>query len=208
MVRMTSPVSYELIANGCTSSFIPFRASSGMLNAVGKKMLCVYGFKPNHSTEPTSEELSWNSGESMSENFLGDSRKKVTVRIRLFPRESQPSSSTRWWTVTLKAKSVFRRNKHNVKITENVGTKTFWTNLGKFSFDGDNVIVRGQLEDDSIAGRYFVLRLKPAEREEAASDGDVSYEGTLARSRDSCGNEDSWEITHDAVLFRDQTIEA
>ncbi|CAB4016947.1 Hypothetical predicted protein [Paramuricea clavata] len=178
-----------------------------MLN-VGKKMLCVYGFKPNHSTDSTSGELSWNSGESMSDNLLSENRKKVTVRIRLFPRESQPSSSTRWWTVTLKAKSVFRRNKHNVKITENVGTKTFWTNEGKFSFDEENVIVRGQLEDDSVAGRYFVLRLQHPGREEMCLSDEVLYEGTLARSKDSCGNEDNWEVTHDAVVFRDQTIEA
>ncbi len=178
-----------------------------MLN-IGKKMLCVYRFKPNHSTESTSEEISWNSAESMSENILSESRKKVTVRIRLFPRESQPSSSTRWWTVTFKAKSVFRRNKHNVKITENVGTKTFWSNEGKVSFDEENVIVRGQLKDDSVAGKNFVLRLKhPDSREEMRSSEDVLYEGTLARSEDSCASEDTWEVTHDAVVFRDQLIE-
>lgn len=177
-----------------------------MLN-IGKKMLCVYGFKPNHSTESTSEEISWNSAESMSDNLLSECKKKVTVRIRLFPRESQPSSSTRWWTVTLRAKSVFRRKKHNVKITENVGTKTFWTNEGKFSFDEECVIIRGQLEDDSVAGRYFLLRLKHPDRGEMCSSENVLYEGTLARSKDSCVRESSWEVTHDAILFRDQTIE-
>ena len=174
-----------------------------MLN-VGEKMLCVYGFKPNHSKE----EMSWNSCESMSsENLLGESRKKVTVRIRFFPRESQPSSSTRWWDITLKPKSLFRRNKPKVKITEYVGTKEFSTNEGKVTVEGENVIVRGQLRDDSIAGGYFVLRLKPPVGEEMYSSKNIFYEGTLARSGDPCGSEESWEITHDAVVFRDQTVE-
>lgn len=141
----------------------------------------------------------------MSENLLGESRKKVTVRIRLFPRESQPSSSTRWWTVTLKAKSAFRRNKHHVKIIEKVGTKTFTTSEGRFSFDEEFVVVRGQLEDDSVSGQYFLLRLRQPERGETCSTDEVLYEGTLARSKNSCGGDDtSWEVTHDAVVFREQ----
>ena len=170
-------------------------------------MLCVYGFKPEHSREASSEECSWNRAENMSDNLLSESKKKVTVRIRLFPRESQPSSSTRWWTVTLKAKSFFRRKKHNVKITENVGTKTFCTNEGKFSFDEDNVIIRGQLKDDCLAGRYFVMRLKHPEPGELLSSENVLYEGTLARSKDMHLSESNWEVTHDAILFRDQTID-
>ena len=173
-----------------------------MLN-VGKKMLCVYGFKPNHSRE----EMSWSSCESTSENLLGDNRKKVTVRIRFFPRESQPSSSTRWWDITLKPKSLFRRNKHKVKITEYVGTKEFSTNEGKVTFDGEIVVIRGKLRDDSVAGGYFVLRLKHPVEEEMYSSENIFYEGTLARSQDPCGSEESWEITHDAVVFRDQTVE-
>lgn len=188
------------VANTYTSSFIP-KVNRVMLN-IGKKMLCVYGVKPNHSTN---EQLSWR--ENMSENLLGESRKKVTVRIRLFPRESQPSSSTRWWTVTLKGKSAFRRNKHNVKIIEKVGTKTFTTSEGTFSFDDEFVVVRGMLEDDSVSGQYFLLRLKHPERGETCStdEAEVLYEGTLARSKNSCGGDDtSWEVTHDAVVFREQ----
>ena len=179
-----------------------FQVICDMLN-IGKKMLCVYGFKPNHSKE----EISWNSVESMTESLLSESRKKVTVRIRFFSRESQPSSSTRWWDVTLKPKTVFRRNKHKVKITEYVGTKEFSTNEGKVTFDEEDVVVRGQLQDDSIAGRYFVLRLKLPVRDEMYPNEDIFYEGTLARSQDLSVGEESWEVTHDAVVFRDQTIE-
>lgn len=178
-----------------------FQGNCGMLN-VGKTMLCVYRAKPNAST---SDRYSLNDGPVMSEKLLSrESKRKVTVKIRLFPRESQPCSSTRWWTVTLKAKSVFRRNKHNVRITENVGTRTFTSTEGKFSRDEENVIVRGQLEDDSVAGGYFLLRLKQTTTESTCATEDVLYEGTLARSKDLDKSEDCWEITHDAVVFRNQ----
>lgn len=184
-----------------------------MLN-VGKKMLCVYGYKPNNSTNTGSAtgDFSRNNSESivaLSDTLLRDvdNKKKVTVIVRLFPRESQPSSSTRWWTVVLKAKSFFRRSKHSVKITENVGTRAFCTNEARFCFDEDNVILRGQLEDDSVAGSLFVLRLRQPVRDACSCSSEQPlYEGTLARSGDAC-SEDTWEITHDAVVFRDQAIE-
>lgn len=170
--------------------------TTGMLS-LGKKIMCAYGLKPNQSDEL------WSSETRTLENFL-EVRKKVTVRVRLFPRESQPASSTRWWTVTLKTRGVFRKNKQ-CKITESVGTRTYTTTEGRFSVDGENMIIAGELEDDSVHGRYFSLRLMhPVPDKHGDFPEAVLYEGTLARARE-CGVEGGWEITHDAMIFRDQS---
>lgn len=160
-------------------------------------MLRASGLKPKHSRRKL-----YSPGTTIPENFL-EVRNKVTVRVRLFPRESQPSSSTCWWTVTLKARGVFRRN-NLCKVTESVGTKSFSTTQGKYTVDEDNLIVAGQLEDNSLEGRYFSLRLKRSKDGERSLPAGVLYEGTLARSKQSCDDGD-WEITHDAMIYGDQS---
>lgn len=172
-----------------------------MMLTFGKKMLCDYGLRPNQSNG----ELLGSSETRTPDNALEvRGTKNATVRVRLFPRESQPCSSTCWWTVNLKSRGVFRRNKC-CKIVECVGTKTFTSTKGRYSIDGENVVIAGQLEDDSLEGKYFLLRLEQCS-ENADVEGNLAaaaamYEGTLARSRDSSSGD--WEITHDAMIFRE-----
>lgn len=168
----------------------------------GKKMLCVYGLRPNQSNS-NADVLPCE--RRTPENFL-KVRKKVIVRVRLFPRESQPSSSTCWWTITLKSRGVFRKHKH-CKVTESVGTKTFTSTEGRYSIDGENLVINGHLEDDSLEGKYYLLRLKHSKNEERNLPAVVLYEGTLARSKHSTGVEGDWETTHDAMIFGELSTE-
>ena len=162
-------------------------------------MLGFYALKPSLKMGNEGARNNTNS----PENVFNSIPRKMVLKVRLFPRESQPSSCTSWWTITVKGKGFFKRDKYSVDVTANVGTKIFHANDAKFCMNNEQLIFHGRLEDGTKEGKYFVLRLRESNPRQMCSNEYSLYDGTLARSslpfllNEECG----YEVTHDAVVY-------